>query len=83
MTGLQEIDDQYLGLLVRLAGNRLERATATGECDLVFMHQIAMVRATQRQRDFRIACAEQGGCFFDAAGGMDAAALKTLAGGAN
>lgn len=72
MTGIQELQDEILGIEAFLHGKRLELALAQGEKETARQHMHAMYSATQKQRDFRIACEEQGGgCFFLAAGAAD------------
>ena len=73
MTGIQELHDEILGLEAQIAGKRLELAMAMGEKDTVRQHMHAMNAASIARREFRIQCAEDaGGCFFDAAGAVDA-----------
>ena len=73
MTGIQELHDEILGLEAQIAGKRLELAMAQGERDTARQHLHTMHQAIKARRDFRIQCAEDaGGCFFDAAGAVDA-----------
>ena len=75
MTGIQELQDEIMGLEAQLCGKRLELAMAQGEKDTARQHLHEMHRVIQSRRDFRIQCAEDaGGCFFDAAGAVDAGA---------
>lgn len=77
MTSIQELQDQILDLESQIAGKRMELAMAQGERDTARQHQQAMYQAIQRRREFRIGLAEQAsGCFFDAAGGVDAAVMN-------
>lgn len=72
MTGLQEIQDDILGLEAQLAGKRMELAMAQGERDTARQHLFAMNTAIQARRAFRIGLSEDAGhCFFDAAGAAD------------
>ena len=73
MTGIQELHDEVLGLEAQLHGKRMELAAAQGEIDTARQHMNAMYQAIRARRDFRVQCAEDaGGCFFDAAGAVDA-----------
>lgn len=72
MTGIQELQDAILGLDAQLAGKHMELAYALGERDIAHKHRQAMERAIKAQRDFRIRCGADGGCFFDQAGARGA-----------
>lgn len=81
MTGLQELQDDILGLEAKLHGKRLEMAMAQGNRSEAQHHQKAMYAATTARRDFRLMVAEQGGgCYFTAAGEADRLALQGVAG---
>lgn len=80
MTGLQELQDEILGLEAQLHGKRLEMAMAQGNRSEAQQHQNAMYVATKARRDFRIMVAEQGGeNYFSAAGEADRLALQGAA----
>lgn len=72
MTGIQEIQDEILGLEALIAGRRMELAMAQGERDTAPQHKNAMYAAIHKRREFRINTAdEHGQCFFDAQGAAD------------
>lgn len=74
MTGIQELQDEVLGLEAQLHGKRLELAMAMGERTLAQGHLQNMQRVILQRRDFRIACGtDNDGCFFVAAGDADKA----------
>lgn len=69
MTGLQELQDDILGLEAQLCGKRVELAMAQGERDTARQHLRAMERAVQARRAHRLNIGSDAGeCFFDAAG---------------
>jgi len=67
VTGLQELQDDILGLEAQLCGKRVELAMAQGERDTARQHLRAMERAVQARRAFRLNI-DAGQCFFDVAG---------------
>ena len=72
MTGLQEIQDDILGLEAALAGKRLELAMAKGERIEAKTHLADMEKAVRERRGFRIQCGmSDGGCYFNAMGHAD------------
>jgi hypothetical protein len=79
MTGLQELQDEILGLEAALAGKRMELAQGQGEKETARQHQHAMYASIQQRRAFRVAVSDQDGeCFFDAAGQADKLALQGI-----
>lgn len=72
MTGLQELEDEIMGVEAELHGKRMEFAMAKGERAEAETHMRAMNDVIKRRRAFRINCGTAaGGCFFDAAGHAD------------
>ena len=72
MTGLQELQDEILGLEAELHGKRMELSMAKGDRVEAETHMRAMNHVIKERRAFRIDCGTAGGeCFFDAAGHAD------------
>lgn len=77
MTGLQELEDEILGLEAELHGKRMELSMAKGDRVEAETHMRAMNHVIKERRAFRINCEPaRGRCFFDAMGERDAAAMK-------
>lgn len=80
MTGIQELQDDILGLEAQLAGRRMELAMAQGERETARHHLHDMTQAIQSRMAFRVATADaQGQCFFNAQGSADRLAMRALA----
>ena len=72
MTGLQEIQDDILGLQAQLAGKHMELAMALGHRTEANQYRMEMEQAVKIRRSYRIAVGtSDGGCFFTAAGHAD------------
>lgn len=77
MTGLQELEDEIMGIEAELHGKRMEFAMAKGERVEAETHMRAMNHVIKERRAFRINCGTaRGGCFFDQAGERDAQGMK-------
>jgi hypothetical protein len=76
MTGLQELQDDALGLEAQLWCKRLEIAQALGDIERARYHRMMLNSAIQDRRDLRARCAMDDGCFFDASGESDAIPLN-------
>jgi hypothetical protein len=72
MTGIQELQDEILGLRAQLAGKHMELAMALGNRAEADQYRLSMEQTVKVRRSYRIAVGEQGGgCYFLAAGAVD------------